>query len=515
MASILDFLKSYLPEDTTGMPEQDYTSDISRSDYIQPQPGPMPIVPQVQPVKGLDYGNTFLRTPANEVDAKAAETMRQLFFPPEQAKLENKTLGGQPIRATPMSPAQEKILETTSTSTTTKKPVEAKKEAPKKEEPAKDLPETSFTRKALEIPKEEEDKELTAALEQRRKDLAMADIMKAGARIGTALSTHGTRTLEQLSPGAFEGFRQQAMLPVEDIKTKRSAAAEKLKGQMDRLKMAQEQSELSTSQEKTDPNSQISKFYVESVKKAFPGVNAQGMTAAELEKIFPVLQNAANMKEAIEARKENARMYAAEREERKTERQERKDEKTEQFREREEAKYQTALSKIDAKNREATKYMDEAVAMAEQATSNPQSALNLARGVIKAIEGAGARVSDKDFSTAVGNQALGAKVMDTFTKLNKGTIRGVTKNDVIAMLDASRKIQARKYEEAVKAEVERYGKRAKITPEEAADVGVVSKDILVPPEQRFPRQVRNMKTGQSAMVSNEQELKEANAEGFE
>lgn len=61
-------------------------------------------------------------------------------------------------------------------------------------------------------------------------------------------------------------------------------------------------------QEKQDPNSKISKLMQQSILALKPGANVQGLSAAQVEKIFPSLAQAMNMKEAIESRKETAQL---------------------------------------------------------------------------------------------------------------------------------------------------------------------------------------------------------------
>lgn len=463
---ILDFLNQYLaPEDTSQVPMDQF-----------PSTSPTPPVEPQKPSVPFDYGNTFLRTPADEGQAKAAEEIRNLLYPKEM----------QPPVMSQMSAEQQaapvKLQDTVKTAPT--KPMAPKATSKPKSDPEADAlkemeaevgDETSV--KAPIVPEgPKEDLELKAAQEDRRRNLLLTNLAEAASGIGTAVASHGQQTLD---PNAFKNLRDQAGLKVSEVKEKREAQENEIKKRQSLLATAKNEVELQSDQAKRDPDSDVSKMFREVIGQAMPELKIPPkISAFELEKLVGPLQNAANMKLAMESKKEMAQIAADARKAASDERKVRQDQRQEDVTFKEEERYQKQLSSIDAKHREATKYMDEANAFAEQATTNPQAAMNLARSVIKAVEGAGARVSDKDFTTAVGDASLGGSLMNTLNKLKSGTIRGITKDQVIQMLNASKEIQSNKYKESVKTEVERFAKRAKTTPEQAADLGVVSRDVL-------------------------------------
>lgn len=61
-------------------------------------------------------------------------------------------------------------------------------------------------------------------------------------------------------------------------------------------------------QEKRDPNSSISNLMRQAILALKPDANVQGLSAAQVEKIFPSLSQAINMREQIESRKELAQL---------------------------------------------------------------------------------------------------------------------------------------------------------------------------------------------------------------
>jgi len=61
-------------------------------------------------------------------------------------------------------------------------------------------------------------------------------------------------------------------------------------------------------EDKRNPNSKISKLMQQSILALKPGANVEGLSAAQVEKIFPSLAQAINMQEGIAARKETAQL---------------------------------------------------------------------------------------------------------------------------------------------------------------------------------------------------------------
>lgn len=79
--------------------------------------------------------------------------------------------------------------------------------------------------------------------------------------------------------------------------------------------------------EKRDPNSKISKLMQQSLLMLKPGMNVQGISAAQVEKTFPSLAQAINMQEAIQSRKEQAALNREEMALRRSEKSEKEKEK--------------------------------------------------------------------------------------------------------------------------------------------------------------------------------------------
>jgi len=81
---------------------------------------------------------------------------------------------------------------------------------------------------------------------------------------------------------------------------------------VDRLKIdteiTEKNKELKELAEKRDPNSRISKLMQQTLLTLKPGMNVQGLSAAQVEKSFPSLAQAINMQEGIAARKETAQL---------------------------------------------------------------------------------------------------------------------------------------------------------------------------------------------------------------
>lgn len=120
--------------------------------------------------------------------------------------------------------------------------------------------------------------------------------------LGGIERAHDISTLSDLKYYSPEQAKQRdiyAQEPVERVKTKRAAL-------LDRIKTEQEKTELDVSQQMTDPNSEISKVYLEGAAKLGFDI-PKGTSAATLGKVFPQLINALNTQESIRARIQQAK----------------------------------------------------------------------------------------------------------------------------------------------------------------------------------------------------------------
>lgn len=72
------------------------------------------------------------------------------------------------------------------------------------------------------------------------------------------------------------------------------------------VRRMKEDIETKEQEDKRNPNSKISKLMQQSILALKPGANVEGLSAAQVEKIFPSLAQAINMQESIAARKEMA-----------------------------------------------------------------------------------------------------------------------------------------------------------------------------------------------------------------
>lgn len=306
---LLDFLKGYLPSDNS--------STIPMDQFPSTSPTPLVNDQLLTPVKQpLDYGNTFLRTPNDSTKAAGAEKLRNLLYPEEQANLEQKSYPSMaPLNYSPMSDNQQtdiqKLIDATSnklavtpTPVTSKSPIGSKPEAQTKTE----IPQE--TKKVEEDQAEPgpsaDQRALMDAQEARRKNLLLTNLAEAGSTIGTALASRGGSSL---GADEFKSLKEQANLPVEEVKEKQQFTEAGINQKIKNLNIADMQSKLATEQEKADPKSSISQLYRDSIKKSFPGMNIpESLTAAQAEKIFPALETAATRREATAARVETTKL---------------------------------------------------------------------------------------------------------------------------------------------------------------------------------------------------------------
>lgn len=188
---------------------------------------------------------------------------------------------------------------------------------------------------------------------------------------------------------------------------------------------------------------------------------------------------------------------------------------------RREERFQNAIIKTQEKLNESTALLDSAYTQAELATTNPNAALNLGRSIIRAIEGPGARVSNEDFKTAVGSQAVGDKLFNNLKGWEKGTVRPKTQKEIIEMLDAAKKVQQAKFNGILDNQIRQSAKRFKIPVEAAREMAFPGKRAaeeksVAPkaPTGFTPGSViKNKKTGQQFMVQPDGSLKPVDNKG--
>lgn len=320
--AFLDWLKSYLPEDqeyqgTTPPPQ----ANIVGRDIPQGMPTPSvppealsflapktPSAPQLfgAPNKSepFNYGDTFLRTPVNETNAKAAELIRKIAFPQEQKELMS------PAPMTPMrkvSPEEEnleKLLKSTKAAPKPKRSPATETVSPKEEKLTDEQEEALME----EVP--EGNTELSDAQKARSEQLKLAAILEGANTIGTAVATRGRHSAQELAPDAFKSMKDLANLKVSEVKERREEKQANLKEKLDTANLIKMEAEQHSEKELADPNSDISKLYQDTIKRDFPNLKTEGISAKNLDAAFGKLLQKAGLEETIANRKEMSRIMA-------------------------------------------------------------------------------------------------------------------------------------------------------------------------------------------------------------
>ena len=169
-------------------------------------------------------------------------------------------------------------------------------------------------------------------------------------------------------------------------------------------------------------------------------------------------------------------------------------------------RFQGDVAKVQDKITEATQLFDSAYAQAELAVGNANASRNLARSIIRAIEGPGSRVSNEDFRTAVGSAAVGDRFFNSLKSLADGRITFKTQKELLEMLDVSRKVITQKHQKVLDLRIKQASKRFGISEKEAREIALPG---VEPPSNKV-----RMKTKSGKIVEIDKDsVKEAEKRG--
>jgi hypothetical protein len=277
--------------------------------------------------------------------------------------------------------------------------------------------------------KDTSDKEYEDAVKQRNMNQFIATMAQAAERIGYSLAGANAQVLKP-DLTFTNKMMEQAGQPLVDLKEKRKSKLEKM--------------ELEKEQAKNDPNSSISKLYRDALAQVSPEMASKvsTMSASEVEKAFPTISAAINAVESRKSREFVARENAANR-------QLQRDQMSEEKEQRQQASFQQkfndSLNKLSKEKADSQSNMDTAYGLADAATKSSASAQSLSKAVVKAVEGAGARVSDKDVQNALGDAGLSGELISYIQNRASGTIPRYKAEDIKKMLEVMRKIHDKKF----------------------------------------------------------------------
>lgn len=277
---------------------------------------------------------------------------------------------------------------------------------------------------------------------------------KAGELIGSSIA--GAKPIAQQT---FDEQINAANVPVEQLLQARKEQENQLKRY--------------TEKDLADPTSSISQLTRDMAKKALgkdfgPQVSAAQLKAAGID--VDKMLNAYNLSQDRELRRQELSSR-------------KEDDKDMRYT----AKFNDALNKLSSKKNEAQQYMDNAFAQAQEATKNPAAAALLARSLTKAIEGAGARVSDKDAQTALRAGGVKEEVIAWLNKGATGTIPKFQANDISKLLTSMKNIHDVKFKELEDQMIYRQSKLMK-KPEEK-----IREESFIPaPKQMDTSEVERM-----------------------
>jgi hypothetical protein len=259
----------------------------------------------------------------------------------------------------------------------------------------------------------------------------IATMAQAAERIGYSLAGANAQVLKP-DLTFTNKMMEQAGQPLVDLKEKRKSKLEKM--------------ELEKEQAKNDPNSSISKLYRDALAQVSPEMASKvsTMSASEVEKAFPTISAAINAVESRKSREFVARENAANR-------QLQRDQMSEEKEQRQQASFQQkfndSLNKLSKEKADSQSNMDTAYGLADAATKSAASAQSLAKAVVKAVEGAGAKVSNEDVRNALGDAGLSGELISYIQNRASGTIPGYKAEDIKKMLDVMRTIHDKKFNE--------------------------------------------------------------------
>lgn len=284
------------------------------------------------------------------------------------------------------------------------------------------------------------------------------ELGRAGELIGSSIA--GTKPIAQ------EAFKEQAKA-LEELPTQ-----------------AKETIALKREAQKYDPNSEISKFYRDVASK-FGAKIPETATASAMEKALPWIEKYYNARQIAEMRTLALKQAKEEKNERV--------EKEHQF--KAESKAISDITKLEQKEVEAKKNVETAIALADEATKSPTAATNLARALIKAVEGPGSRVSDKDVQTALIAGGLDKRLLASLEKAKTGTIPTFQAQDVKRMMDVINTYHTNEFDKLKDNIATRLSKQTKTELEKSRDV------LNLPIKKQEPKQetIRSSPQDESAL----------------
>lgn len=259
-------------------------------------------------------------------------------------------------------------------------------------------------------------KEYEDAIKQRNMNQFIATMAQAAERIGYSMAGANAQVLKP-DLSFTNKMMEQAGQPLIDLKERRKEREE---------------------QESNDPNSEKSKQFQDILISMHPELESKirKMPYSNLEKEFPSIMNALNVREGIKARKESAALQRAALEMKQDE--SRLD------------KHNTAITndliKLNDEHSKDTASIETAISLANEAKLNPQAATNIVRSIVKAVEGGPSRVSDKDITTALGARGVSEELQTWFKKKMQGTMPKAQADDVIAMLYVMKDLREKDHE---------------------------------------------------------------------
>lgn len=286
---------------------------------------------------------------------------------------------------------------------------------------------------------------LRDAQEKSNLNRLIANLGSASSQIGAGVAGLGANTVIKPDTSGFENLLKSSDTPVEQYKSQRE-------------------------QEKYDPNSPQSKGMRDLLRNQF-GINVKGQASfADMEKLYPQFVNMYNAEEARKARKEMLQLSLAQRKDSAIEANTNKA-KTQVSALDE--KFIKNVNALDQKEKEAMTQIDNAVALAAEAVKNPTAAVNLARGVIKAVEGPAARVSDKDVVTALRAGGLPEQSIALLQQMESGTITRSQEKDVKALMQQMQIYAQKRYQGIKDGLVYRHHKLSNRPIEEVSELGFI------------------------------------------
>lgn len=308
------------------------------------------------------------------------------------------------------------------------------------------------------------DEALQQAQGQRDQLLRGKAVMDASRMFAEGATTAGAK--EHISlPETGQVLEQMAANKVGDLEARKKGVKEKLSVE-DALR------EATSEKEKGNPKSSYSVMMRQFLSKLGVPV-PENTSGSMMEKVAPT---------AVKAFEAQAQMdlARAKQDENKISREanlnERKKEGAERNKEREfkrEERFQNDVSKMDQKAKEADSYVATARTLAQQAATNPEAARQTAKAIVKAIEGAGARVSDRDYSNAISGGGVWGKADVIAQQLEDGTLPPEVIKNIGQMLENVESTSKKRFEASKHLAIKQYAKRAGGSVADAYDLAQV------------------------------------------